>query len=135
MKCRDVPGNIGRYLREKFRDVSKLLVAVVESRDDERHDFQPESHGIQPLNRIKDILEQSAELPIIPILKTLEIDLVEVHPGSDVLQDFRGTVTVRYVRRFQSLRAREFEDFDSPLTGNQRFVVRAGHNARALLQR
>src|SRR2546425_6367961 len=132
MKCRDVPGNIGRYFGEKFRDVSKFLVAVVESGDDERHDLQPESHGIQPLDRIENILEQSAELTIIPILKTLEIDLVEIHPGSDVLQDFRRTVPVRYVRRFQSLRARDFEDLDSPLAGNQRVGCRDLQNrARA----
>src|SRR5439155_8326182 len=133
MKCRDVPGNIGRYFGEKFRDVSKFLVAVVESGDDERHDLQPESHGIQPLDRIENILEQSAELTIIPILKTLEIDLVEVHPGFDVLQDFRRTVPVRYVRRVQSLRARDFEDLDSPLAANQRHIVRSGQNARAIV--
>src|SRR6266850_980239 len=135
MKCRDMPGDVRRYSCQKLRYIAKLLVAVVEPGNQQRHDFQPESHHIQPLNRIEDVVEHSSELAIIPILKTLEVDLVEIHPWFDVFENLRRAVAVRNIRRLQAFGARNFEDLDSPLAGDQRFVVRACHNAGAVLQR
>ena len=68
-------------------------------------------------------------------MKSLQIYLVEIHPGFDVFENLRRTVAVRNIRRLQALGARGFEDLDSPLARDQRLVVRACHNASAVLQR
>src|SRR5262245_46234237 len=53
MECGDVPRDISRDSRQEPRYVAKLFVTVVESRDDEGHDFQPKAHGMQALDRFK----------------------------------------------------------------------------------
>jgi hypothetical protein len=66
----------------------------------------------------------------VPIVEALEIDLVEIHPRAEVLEYFRGAISIRHVRRRQPRQPRFLEDRDRPLARNQRLVVGAHHHAR-----
>src|SRR5215467_7837063 len=94
MECGDVPRDIPRDSRKELRDVAKLFVTIVESWDDERHDFQPKAHRMQALNRFENVFQHAAQLAVIAVLETFEVDFVKVHPGLDIFQDLRGSVAV-----------------------------------------
>ena len=98
----------------------------------QRHDLEPEAHRMKPLNRIEDIVEKSAEFAVVAILKTLQIDFVKIDPGLDVVQHFRRAIAVGNVRCFQPGAPRALENFDGPFARDQRLVVGAGDDPRAL---
>src|SRR5215475_12032031 len=94
MECGDVPRDISRDSRQEPRDVAKLFVTIIESRDDERHDLQPEAHRMHAFDRVEDVFQHAAQLAVIAVLETFEVDFVKVYPGLDIFQNLRGSVAV-----------------------------------------
>ena len=81
-------------------------------------------------DRVQDRLDAAAELTVVPVVKALEIDLVEIDPRSDVIQHARRAVAVRHVRGEEARGARLPKDRHGPLAGNQWFVVGRHHDTR-----
>ena len=109
-----MPGDAGRQAAEEPGDVAQLFVAVVEARDDQGDDLQPEPHGVDHLDAIDDVLQLATQRPVVLIAEGLEVDLVQVRPRPDVLEDLARGVTVGDVRGGESARARLLEDLDRP---------------------
>jgi len=129
---RHVPGNVRRHRGHEPGQLLQLVGAVVEARDQERHDLDPHAHLVQTADRERDRLEPSAKLSVLAVVEALEIHLVEVDVGTDEVEDAPGPVAVRDERRHQPGRARMTEDLDGPLGGDQGLVVRRHDDSRAL---
>ena len=126
---RDVPGDVRRNAGEKGGDVTELFAGIIEARDNQSHNFQPEALLIKALNAVQHAVEAAAEFPIVSVAEALEIHLVQIDPRLQIVDDFRRSVPIRDVRRLESLPARCAKDFHRPLAGNERFIVGAGDNS------
>jgi len=49
---------------------------------------------VQPSNRIEDRIDAAAQLTVVTIVETLEIDLVEIDPRPQVVQNALSAVAV-----------------------------------------
>src|SRR6266542_6447478 len=67
----------------------------------------------------------------MPVIKTLEIDFVEIHPRADVFEHARRAVAVRDVRSHEPHPERGLEERYGPLAGDERLLVRAHDNLAA----
>src|SRR5262245_36158437 len=94
MEGGNVPGNVFGDPRHEFGHIAKLLRAIVEPGNDQRHNFQPKTHTMQALDRLQDILQDAAEFAVVAVPKTFKIDLVKVDPWPDVLENFGSAVSV-----------------------------------------
>src|SRR5437667_2810540 len=72
----DMPRNIGRNMDQESGDISKLFTAVVEARNDQGHNFEPKSNCVQPLDRVENVIQNTAKLAVIAILETLQVYLI-----------------------------------------------------------
>ena len=84
---------------------------------------------------VEDRLEPAAELAIAAIVEALEVDLVEIDVRPEVLEHLRRAVAVRHEPGHQARRARLLEDGDGPLGRDERLVVGADDDPRALVER
>src|ERR1700694_3732399 len=84
------------------------------------------------LDAVDDVLQLAAQRPVVPVAERLEVDLVEVGPGADVLEDLSGGVAVGSVTSAKPARPRALENLDRPLGRNKGFVVRGGDHGGAL---
>src|ERR1700737_3843851 len=71
----DVPGDAGRQAAQEAGDLPQLLVAVVESGDDQGHDLEPEAHLVHHSDAVDDVLELAAQRAVVLVAERLELDL------------------------------------------------------------
>ena len=130
-----MPWDIRRDRGEESRDVAQLGVRVVEARDDQRDDLEPEPHAVQPLDRLEHRGEHAAELPVVRVVEALEIDLVEIDPRAQVVEHLGRRVAVRHVGADEAPRPALTEHVHRPLARDQGLVVGRRENARAMAYR
>src|SRR5262249_50312741 len=75
-----VPWNERRDASQECGEPFELVVRVVEARDEERDDLEPDPHLMERADRVQDRLDAAAELSVMSIVEALEIDLVEIDP-------------------------------------------------------
>src|SRR5205814_2073933 len=131
----DVPWDTGVDRRQELRDLRQLGLGVVEAGNDERHDLRPDAALLQPLDRVEYRLQYAAEIAVVAVVESLEVDLVQIDVRRDVVENLRRAVAVRHVRTDQALFLRFLENFDGPLRGDERLVVGRGDDLRAMLLR
>jgi hypothetical protein len=68
-------------------------------------------------------VSSSSELTVVSIVEALEIDLVQIHPGADVVEHLAGAVAVGHIAREQPPCPGALENLDRPLARYQRLVV------------
>ncbi len=117
------------------RQTSELLVAVVESGHEQRDDLHPHAGVVQPLDRVEDRRQSSAELTVAPVVEALEIDFVEIDVRPDVLEHASCAVAVRHESGDEPGAARFLKDLHRPFGGDERFVVGGDEQLRALTPR
>src|SRR3989454_7914993 len=83
-----VPGDAGREAGEEARDVSQLFVAVIEAGNDQGDDLEPEAQLMHHPDTVQDVLELAAERAVVLVSEGLQVDLVEIGKGTDILEDF-----------------------------------------------
>ena len=127
-----MPRNIGRDGRHEARDVAQLGVGVVESRDDQRDHLEPEAQAVQTLDRLEHCAQHAAQLPVVLVVEALQIDLVEVDPGTQVVEHLGRGVAVRDVRADEAAPLGLAEDLDGPLARDQGLVVGGGEDPGVL---
>ena len=115
----------------KRREPPQFVLGVVEARDEQRHDLQPDPHLVQAADGRQDRFDAAAQLPVVPVVEALEIDFVEVDPGPDVVEHALGAIAVGDERGQQPRGARLLEDRDGPFARDQRLVVGRDDHARA----
>ena len=93
-----VPRDVGRDVTQKGGQVPQFVVAVVEAGNEQGDDLQPHAHLVQTADGVEDRLQASAELPIVMIVEALEVNLVEIDPGMDILEHLRSPVAIRNKR-------------------------------------
>jgi len=71
----DVPGDVAVDAGEELGDLGQLLVAVVERRDDERDDLEPDAALLQPADGVEDRLQRAAEVAVVRVGEAFQIDL------------------------------------------------------------
>src|ERR1019366_6019414 len=135
MKRGHVPRDIGRDASYELSQFPQFSVAVIEPWNQERHDFQPDSHLVQAADGVKNRLQTSAKLPIVPIIEALQIHFVQIDPRMQILQHLRRPVAIRNESGLQAGFTRLPENCDCPLARDQRLVVRAHQDLGALPQR
>src|SRR5207247_2752944 len=81
---------------------------------------------------IDDVLQDAAQLAIAFIVHRLQVDLVAIGPGPDVVQHFGRGVAVRDERGLQTGGPGRLEYIDRPFGGDQRLDVRRAHHTRTL---
>ena len=130
-----MPGYVRRDTGQEFRQALYFVVGVIETRNQQRHYLHPEAHFAELADSIENRLEPSPELPVMPVVETLEVYLVQIHPWFQEVEHLGGAVSVRDKSRHQPGLLRLFEDGDRPLTRDQRLIVGADHDLAALFQR
>jgi hypothetical protein len=93
-----VPGNVGRHIGQKCGQLAEFVVAVVEAGNEQGDDLQPHAHLVQTADGVEDRLQASAEFAIVAIIEALEVHLVEIDPGMEILEHLRRAVAVRNKR-------------------------------------
>src|SRR6516162_2169204 len=82
-------GNVPRDQRRGRRDKPgrglKLVVRIVPARDDQRDHFQPEPPLVNHLNGLQHVLQLTTQRPIVRSVHGLEVHLVAVGPGAEVV--------------------------------------------------
>src|SRR6202171_169335 len=73
VKAGDVPRDAGRDAAQEPGDVAQFLVAVVEARDDQGDDLQPEAHRVHHLDAIENVLQLAAQRAVVLVSEGLEI--------------------------------------------------------------
>ena len=129
MKSGDVPGNVRRDASKKFREAPKFVVGIVEARNEQRHDLEPQSHAVNTSDGIEDRSDTPTQFVIVAIVEALEIDFIQIEPGTQVFEHLGSTVAVRNKSGQESCGLRFFEDCDRPFAGDQRLVIRADQHS------
>ena len=133
MERRDVPRNVGIDARQELGDLRQLLVRIVEAGNDERDDLDPDAALLETLDRIEHRLQSAAEVTVMGVRETFEIDFVEIDVGRDVIEHLLRSVSVGDVRADQAGLLRLLEDLHRPFRGDERLVVGRGDDLRAVL--
>src|SRR5580658_1859214 len=128
----DVPGNVGGDLREEFGEAAEFVGVVVEAGDQERHDFEPQSRLMDAADAIENGSDAAAEFVVVAVVKTFEIDFVQIEPGAQVFENLGSGVAVGDEAGDESGGFGLLEDGYGPLAGDERLVVGADQNLRAL---
>src|SRR5580698_1469038 len=97
----------------------------ISARNSVGDDFEPQSAGVNALNAVEDRSDAAAEFVVVAVAETLEIDFIEIEPGTDVVEDLRRGVAVGDESGEESGSFGFFEDGDRPFAGDQRLVVGA----------
>src|SRR5437867_4110975 len=129
-----MPGNVRRNTSQEFCQAPYFVVGVVEPRDQQRHYLHPEAHFVEPADGIENRLKPASKLPVMPVVETLEVYLVQIHPWLQEVEHLRGAVSVRDESRHQPRLLRLFEHGNRPLARDQRLIVGADHDLAALLE-
>ena len=87
---------------------------------------------MQTANGPEDRVNASSELAVVAVIKTLQIDLVEVNPWAQVLEHLRRSVAVRNERSLKARCTRFFEDGYGPFARDQRLIIRTHQHFGAL---
>ena len=132
VKGGDVPGNVGRDARQEFGEAAKFVGVVVEAGDEKRDDLEPEPRLMNAADAIEDGSDAAAEFVVVTVVKALEIDFVQIEPGAQVFENLRSAVAVRNEAGDKSRGFGFFEDGYRPFAGDERLIVGADQNLRAL---
>ena len=107
---------------------------IVEAGDEQRNDLEPQSHLVNAADAVEDGTDASAEFVVVAIVEALEIDFVEIEPGAQIFENLRSAVAVGNESGEQAGGFGFFENRDRPFAGDQRLVVGADQNFRALIE-
>src|SRR5205823_8959976 len=91
-----------------------LRVRIVEAGNDERHDLRPDAALLESLDRVEHRLQHAAEVAVVAVVESFEIDLVQIDVRRDVVEHLGRSVAVRNVRTDQPFLPRFLEDLDRP---------------------
>src|SRR5437667_12563741 len=122
MKGGDVPRDISRDASEKICNVADLSLRIIKPGDEKCNNLNPKFHLMQSWYRVEDIPEHAAEFTVVSVVESFQIHLVQINPRADILENFGGTVSVRYVRGHKSGSPGNFKNFYPPFAGNQGFI-------------
>ena len=130
MEGRHVPRGIRRDGDQEAGNVRQLFLRVIETGHEERDDLDPEPQLAQQADRVEDVLEPPAQLPVVLLAEALEIHFVEVNVRADVAEDLGRPVAVGDIAAGDSFRLRSGEHLHGPLARDEGFVVGADHHGR-----
>ena len=129
-----MPGDIRRHARQELGQALDLFGGIVESWNKKSDDLEPKAHFVKCAYGVQNGLESSAELPVMAIIKALQIDLVEVYPRANVIQNLGRAVPIRHISGHEPGSLSLLEYRDGPFARNQRLVIGAYHDLSALFQ-
>src|SRR6266542_4236628 len=86
-------------------------------------------------NRVENILKDAAELPVVLVVHGLQVNLVEVHPGTNVVEHLSRAVAVGDVSGVETAPLRLLENGDRPLGSDEGLVVSGNDGRRAAFLR
>ena len=115
VKCSHMPRDIGRHAGEKVRQPFKFVVRIVKARDQQGNNLEPHTHLMQAPDRVQNRADASAQLVVVAIVETLEIDFVEIDPGPNVFQNLRRAVAVGHKSGDQAGRLRLLKYLQPPI--------------------
>src|SRR5215471_4008968 len=84
-------------------------------------------------NRVEDGTNSSAQFVIVAVVKALQIDLVEIEPGTQVFEHLGRAVAVGNEAGEEPRSLGLFKNSDGPFAGDQWFVVRADQHLGTLI--
>ena len=76
-----MPRNVGRHTGDKFGQPPQFILRIVEARDQQSHDLQPQTHACSRRMRVEDRLEPAAQFAVMAVVKALQINFVQIDPG------------------------------------------------------
>ena len=76
------------------------------------------------LDRVKNRLQPSPELSIVPVVEALEVNLEQIEPRTQILEDFGCGVPIRDKPRRQAGGSRFPKNRDTPFRRDEWFVSR-----------
>src|SRR5262249_22550358 len=132
---RYVPGNRWRDSSNEGREARDLVAGIVEARDQQSDDLEPEVHRVQPAYGIENGIDSAAKLAVMTIVEAFEIDLVEVDPWAKVFEHPWCSIAIRHEAGCEPGGLGLFEDGHRPFARDERFVVRADHNGGTKAER
>src|SRR5215813_2060370 len=132
MKGCHMPRYIRRNAGNELSGLPQFIVGVIESRDDERDDFQPESTLVYHSNSFGNVLENTAELTVARVPEALEIYLVQVYPRPNIVEDLGSRIAVGDIRADEPLAFGYLEYIDGPFTGYEWFVIAGYQQPRSI---
>jgi len=130
----DVPRDVGRDAGHEVGEFTKFVVGVVKAGDEQGYDLEPQSHGVDAADAVEDGADAASEFVVVPIVETLQVDFVEIEPGADVIENLRRGIAVRDEPGKKAGCFGLFENCDRPFAGDERLVIGADQNFRALLK-
>ena len=65
----------------------ELGLRVVEAVDQQRDDLHPQTAGVQRADGVQDWLQAPAQFSVLLVVEALEIDLVEIDPRREVVDN------------------------------------------------
>ena len=128
-----MPRDIRRHRHQKFRDSPKLFIRIIEPGNHKGHDFHPHAFGVKQSNGVQNLGKFAAQRPVVFVVKSLEVHLVKINPGLDILNHLGRAVAVGNIGGIQAFLFGLFKNFHRPLAGDQRFIISACHNPRTML--
>ncbi len=134
VKGSDVPGDVGRDAGHEFGELAKFVVGVVEAGDEQGDDLEPQSHRVDAADAVEDGADAATEFVVVAVVEALQIDFVEIEPRAHVVENLRRAVAVGDESGKKAGGLGFFENCDRPFAGDERLVVGADQNFRALIK-
>ena len=78
MEGGDVPGDVRADRGEEAGGLAQLVVAVVEARDDEGDDLQPQAALVHQADGAGDVVQGATEAAVGAVVEAFEVDLVQL---------------------------------------------------------
>ncbi len=126
-----MPRDANRNRSQEACQIAQLGRLVVVARDQQSYNFDPQAPFVEPADGVEDRSQATAELPVGQLSERLEIDLIEVHDGRQVVEDLGSAVAVGHKASEQALTPGRREHRVRPLGSDQRLVVGGNEGSAA----
>jgi len=125
MEGGDVPGDVRGDAGDELSNILQFFGAVVESRDDQGDNLDPESHGFEALDGVEDGLEGAAEVVVVGVVEGFEVHFIQADAGAEKVEDFGAGVSVADESADDVVLTGQGKDSHGPIGGDERFIVGA----------
>jgi hypothetical protein len=89
---------------------------------------------VDAADAVEDGADAASEFVVVAIVKTFQVDFVEIEPRADVVENLWSAVAVGDEPRKKPGGLGFFENCDRPFAGDERLVIGADQNFRALIK-
>ena len=127
VKSRDVPGDVPAQPGDEARDVAQFLRRIVQARDNQRGQLQPDTPAVHVLDGIQHRLQPGFTLLFVKLVaEGLQVDIDGVQVFAEHIEGCRRCIAIAHHHAADAMRRGQYSRIVEVFKENSRFIVGVG---------